>query len=847
MNSVSELKKIGEILEKIKWLTPREELQIKTIYELCRKIELEIKTKAEDKTKFRSQIGCVGYSFLECLLKENKLMDFIENIGNVQIENSDEKKIQETLKIAFSKLKEMMKFDAGKPNKTKFEVLREWMNNKIDGYLNIAIFSQFIQNLLDNFAKNDLKDILPNYQNCQEQIIKGYSLAYFFGTEFTIIHQSFGENNENSYIYEFVCSESISPNPLISKFNLKIQYSLAFIDNFWYILYEDNIEKPPLLTFPDLIQAPICLICNKQILNSKDNKIDDEKILFVSKNCECKHKFHTGCIRKQLYSKAKENPTNLLSGFNNLLEIQPSCVICESKLTLKELKELFPENFYNTYISLLSNSLETKFCEIFIKENGASANAYLSYKEIMQNSPFGMPSLRTASKFDLVVYKDGQKQEDLMINEDEFYKTFGEYKFISIFCAFCGKTLTAENNWKLSCRHLICEKCALDWIQFTNVTKDDFQNYIGVDKERVTWPICKCRHCGKNKDLVSVQLHNDHYISLKELIKQRLLNKYNLDYCIISGCSEKLKKMSNVLSITEPQVGIGKIYEFCDYAEQPIVDIKKMLDFYYGREDKINENKTKEDKIKFESFLKKMLSIYCATIDEKNRKLIVYMNLAAKLKAFFKEFEWQKFADDYYRKFCNFMNISNTICDEILQIPNIEIKKIQILSESAKENFLLASIYSKLYNYDFSNTRIVYFPLLNHLINENDFQNSIMKKEGPFGKGCYLFNGVFDAHQNNMKTNGIYKIIVCVIPYPIKKHIPTRNVCPNDTTRDTGNGIDADPDYNSEKNPSCMKGDFIGEFLIIRKENGMAKRTIVFEEKLIVPIAVISYEISFSH
>ena len=599
-------------------------------------------------------------------------------------------------------------------------------------------------------------------------------------------------------------------------------FCLLYTPKAWNILYRSNPNKQQILLVSEMRLPLLCTICNKEITEFRP---EGEHRLFISSECKYKHKFHFLCIRDALEKKCGKNIKKLILGLEDYKQIQPNCNGCGSCLCLNDLKTLFADYFAKEYIK----SLEEEYKDIF-KLNDACDFQGVNKKvkrsdvktHLMMHTPFRRRGQKGATKLKMVKCDLCKNNDPHSIDLKKVVELFGSTSNIAFtrYCAQCGQ-ITGEDQsiMRLSCRHICCDKCATAWMLFTDKNTEIFKDYVKEKIDSVTWPACPCFHCGTTKDLVSIQLHDNHYISLQRYLRKCFLNKEHLVTCVEKDCCAKvdnnrvLLALSAYIEINQVTKGVNRITLL---RSEKIVPPPKITD-------------------QMKAWLRQR---YAIIEEDKNDKyLIGYKNLfeAAKKELTTDFAATETLLKKFEDSFPSFMKEIDKPSIDLSLIKDAEFRERRSLADLTRRCFLDTQIFGHLYRYSLESDLL--FMSLEGLADPTNFGNdldSLCSVSGAFGRGFYLSKNPAAIHSlTRSKNDKFYMAVVCAAQ-PNGRGM--RNVYAGDCRR-----VSAEE---TEEEREGMNGKVCGDQLVV-KQDGM-EWLVVFDPAMIVPVSVISYVIDLS-
>eukprot|EP00826_Nyctotherus_ovalis_P058690 TRINITY_DN8092_c0_g1_i13.p1 TRINITY_DN8092_c0_g1~~TRINITY_DN8092_c0_g1_i13.p1 ORF type:complete len:653 (+),score=113.01 TRINITY_DN8092_c0_g1_i13:385-2343(+) len=645
--------------------------------------------------------------------------------------------------------------------------------------------------------------------------IFGYAVSHFLSSTIWVGRDEYSvDNSKKSEVLAKYSSPSNTSNIFATK---ERSYEIFSMGKLWYIAYKASTANIPTLPVAELLQPLLCEYCGEEI----------DKNLFVA-NCRYKHKYHGDCIQSVLSKRYHNEIFKLVEGIDNYKKPRPTCYACESPLNLKKLTEVFNDYFTTEYLDDLDKQPVNRL-QVYSKDM-LKSDLTLSLEDLAANSPFKEP--KEGAAFELVV----KSKPECFIKQDEFLKfTKGpSCIWYDKFCAKCGNNCEKSKKFLLSCNHSYCVACALPCFASTDVNKEEFKNN-GKDVEGITFPIGICRFCERKGDLVGVQLHDEHYISLPVLLWKCFLNNGALDKCIVD-----------------------------DYKIDASEILREILD--PSKPSSLLASKDIGKDVKVTNSVKQwMRDRYCVIRVEGEKSFLTgcknRIHLAeADLK---KVPEIEKQVESFQSSFIEFSKSNSNWSNNLMKIRGFELLKYKEFSKAANPSYIGLRIHSTLYNYKLSDD-IYFMPIQNNLtalselfIKSKDLNEQHMQlvKEsclmaGGFGCGYYLSQDPSITHRIAVVNNCVRYIAAVRVARPLNKHKKVK-VCSNDCRRLTGvlhfaEDEESKENYFEEGMSGVLQGDVLTISRVKREAAYVEQFVVVFEPALIVPISIIAYGINFT-
>lgn len=641
----------------------------------------------------------------------------------------------------------------------------------------------------------------------------------------------------------------------------KRSYSLFFEVTAWRVLYEQNPENIPLVTINELVFPMICRCCNEEIKTLKE---DDDKRLFISENCKYHHQYHFSCIRQEFLSKMAKNKNllrELTLGLEDCKKVQAICPKCGLQLTLKDLKKLFKKELETIYQKIIedeyggSEFVLSKDCKAKPREDKKiHALNFLS-----KVTPFKRKDKPNSKIFEMALCQRCNQGKSHSYEKERLSLLFGGQfsNHYMNYCAQCGKLLLlSSDRIRLSCRHNVCQSCGSEWIKFFDKSSALFKRFARDNPlDILNWPISSCYHCGKYADVLSIQVHDDHYMSLAHVLRKFFLKSEELKKikektkheekkipeekknfeesheCIEQGC--KLKKedcFGHIFSDIIKNLKDGKCDQWLKKMEEVKVDLEKCPEI----------NKWLQHRYAFLNG--NTLVGYKGIFEETKNDITVNLD---KTINFLKNLE----------TLSNNFVVSEDVCTPLYQnITGINLQPIEEVPESTKSCFQDAKIYGEMYGYKINTSEIYFMSLRGMAITKENKENiknigkhldDLLTVSGPFGRGIYLSKNPNTIHSMTQNNEGIYYMAVVYIAES-DKHDEVE-VNPIDYKRVAAD-VHMKSIYKDEDNvdkefgyKGIMKGNMIKVFLESKHE-----MLVVFEPALVIPLYTVSYFIDFT-
>lgn len=558
-----------------------------------------------------------------------------------------------------------------------------------------------------------------------------------------------------------------------------------------------------------------------------------EDRLFVGRSCRYKHKYHSNCMVESLTKACNGDIKSLVEGLEDYKKPQPVCCGYGCALNIKDLKKLFPDYFREEYLTKMSAFfsdnkfvLNKKECP-YNKENKRS----IIKACVMVNTPFKRKAKRGEKLFAMGPCPTCPKAKAHLCEWDRIKELLGDFSNMSYcqFCCQCGVTRgEAKSVLRLSCRHTCCDTCGIPWLSFANLKSKAFQAYLKDNVGKVQWPVISCYFCGKMADLVSIQLHDNHYISLQQILRMCFLNNGNLDKCIEAGCS-------------------------CAVGPQ-MKDILRMMHFDITRIELSVDSLLSYEEIKVENVpreLHQWLRHRYAKILAKDQGfyLVGYKNMfeEAKDEATTKAKECIELVRKFEKDYSNFVTeaAKNIAVDvAIKEIEGVKIKENKPF-DKAKERYVDACIFAHMYGYQMD-THMLFMNVEGMDMKKfGENPDKDMCVAGPYGRGFYLSPSPKAIHGSSRAKENVFNMAVACIARS-KDAKKERRVVANDIRRVAGDiqkaNIGSEEEEKEVPKESC--GRMNGNVLDVEQDS--VKWTVVYDPVLVVPLHLVSYNVEFT-
>ena len=695
-------------------------------------------------------------------------------------------------------------------------------------------------NLKTLMSKEEVKD--PKVQVNIDSVF-GYVLSHFLSSPVNILRDTYKHDDKNPGLINYYCQLDESSNIF---FNGKSRtYDIFCIKKSWYIAYKRNPSMLMEVHISELLQPLLCQCC-KKVINEDP---------FIS-NCKYHHKYHKECIKDFLLNKCGKI-SELIEGIEDYKKPRPICYACGSLLGLRKLVEIFQKAFETEYLKNYEGEKTLKFASDKDIKN-------FLLKDLENDSPFQVEKNEDEKKVMEFQFALTSNVE-CKISEKEFIKFAKQPSSIwySKFCAQCGKNCINDKLFMLSCGHISCYKCTLPWFSFCDTNNENFRKYIeNYDSKIIILPICICRHCKIKCDIASLQIHNDHYIPLTQLLRESINNRDNAEYYAKYQCTEEGRTVQeNIKNI---------IKEIFDPSKPSSLIIEKDL----------------KEEIKATNNIKRYISHRYCYISDDGKKLIgcrctindAELDLTAKpIPKDDKDHKGNKkgiieIIEEYEEEFVELMKIPINWSEIAKNLKGCEILSCKEFNNLVKDDYIDMKIYSQLYNYSFklgSSPKLYFTPidpnideigkLLIPTNSKSDPMNdkvrlwnfgpneicSIKKNivtSGAFGHGIYLSSDISIAHRITVEKDCSRYIVAVYVAMPTKKH-NAKKIYFNDSRRYTGDFQDMETENIKDK--KYLSGEMQGNILTINREK-VEEMVVVFDPVLITPVAIVSYGINFT-
>lgn len=308
----------------------------------------------------------------------------------------------------------------------------------------------------------------------------------------------------------------------------------------WFMCYEKMPFSKPYLRLNEMIVPMKCHYCMKNITTCES---DNEDRLFIPENCIYRHKYHLKCFTKlldayqdNLYSDKTHAVNSYFDRIKNFYKPQFACFGCGWKITMKDMKALYPRKFITEIqVQINTESRDDKEYKICGNETQGKMKVLLNIKEYLRKtSPFAKSvagGLKAAEctrctgkphQFSLPLIKK-------IIGEDT------KSSFYLLYCSHCGVLLN-EDKLLLTCGHNICHTCGYEWIIFT-AGKSKGELYKEKNSIHVIWPFIECAFCKDRFDICGIQVHGNHYMSIQHILREYFINGNKLEKCVEKDCT----------------------------------------------------------------------------------------------------------------------------------------------------------------------------------------------------------------------------------------------------------------------------------------------------------------------
>ncbi len=634
------------------------------------------------------------------------------------------------------------------------------------------------------------------------------------------------------------------------------EYAIIMDHKACYILYERSPVTRPLLLISDMIHPMVCGVC-KKVIDKFDSK--SENRLFVSRSCKYKHKYHCDCLSNVLKKKCGDEIKKLISGLQDCTQPQSTCVGYGCALTIKDLKMLFPDYFKGEYLKLIDEIYSNDPFVLSAACTDKSKTKSGIKADLMINSPFKRRTQKGEKSFAMAKCSECSSSNEHPCGKEQVVALLGgpHNNCYQHFCCLCGAVMRCERKplLRLSCGHICCVICGLTWLSFSNVDDEKFRKYVGEEKAKgVLWPVCSCYFCGGLFDLVSVLLHDSHYISLPQLLRRCFLNGEKLEKCIETGCDNpvvpQLKDLLWKITYNRTKMELNsrvlKFEEIKDYKEvvKKVEEPKKL-------EEAVKAEKAEEMKevkiIPKHELIDQWLRHRYAKLDMNDDKiyLIGYNNSFAEAKEDVAKFEEcvkkiQSFEDEN-GKFVERMSKKLTVSNSMKEIHGAcDIKDTDL--KSTKKRYIDARIFGEMYGYKldeeilFMNTEGMDHSAESFGVKPDEE----MCVSGPFGRGIYLSAKPSDVHGSSRAKDTVFTMAAVCILRPEKYQ--ARPVFPCDERRVAGDL--QKPKFVPEKVGGDENATIKGNMLEVTEND--SKWTVVYDPTLVVPLRLISYTVELS-